>query len=134
MCTWLLGEDGPTRRHGGGDEDVSRALFTRQVGALMGWLRFVLQASEKRGPWILKSECDTLGVQNRVTRTMWDLVSDCLGSNPSPISSKFYDLGQVRLTSLSLHFLLGNRTALLLSYERCYEGLVLCKALSIGLA
>lgn len=44
MCRWLLRED-----------DLSRALFTRQVGALIAWFRFVLQVSRKRDPWNRKS-------------------------------------------------------------------------------
>lgn len=34
-----------------GEDDLSRALFTRQVGALIARFRFVLQVSRKRHPW-----------------------------------------------------------------------------------
>lgn len=72
-----------------------RALFTRQVGALIAGVRFVLQASGKRDHWNLMSECDIQGIGSIVTHRTWDLVSDRLDSNPSPITSTFYELGQV---------------------------------------
>ena len=34
-----------------GEDDLSRALFTRQVGAVIARFRFVLQVSRKRHPW-----------------------------------------------------------------------------------
>ena len=44
MCRWLLRED-----------ELSRALFTKQAGALIARFRFVLQVSRKRDLWNPKS-------------------------------------------------------------------------------
>ena len=41
------------------------------------------------------SECDIQGIRSIVKPRTWDLVSDCLDSNPSPITFTFYELGQV---------------------------------------